>query len=319
MRGGLPLLKGPVHESITLAALGCNVAPGREMDCVTPANILKHRVVLYGVRWPDDPPFRLDATRAASLKKCDARVTVRSTAQPDCWKMLFDDAGREAKKRPEGSPAFGPGTMLLYRSHYGDLQFMHSMGSFDGESALATQQQMRVWAKYLWGIAIDATRTDQFIREANPELAQLFPGDMSSMNLFATGIVEVRKRLPEVAFGTLLHMVQDSFSRAHTTRREATGASCQGLAGVDAPGRIEQFHSYAHQDSSLHDVQDTEDSLGLQVLQDSPSVVDVSRHFVMLWKRKASWEEVEPYVDCVFNVVDDGSPAGPGPFKKALD
>ena len=231
--------------------------------------------------------------------------------------MLFNDAGRLAKQRAGNAPAFGPGTMLLYRSHYGDLQFMHSMAAFDGEPAADTRRHMRVWAKYLWGIAIGRTQTDVFIRDAQPELASFFPGEMTSVNLFATGIVEVRKRLPEVAFGTLLHMVQDSFSRAHTTRREATGASCPGLPGVEAPGRIEQFHGYAHQDAALHDAQDTEESLGLHTMQEAPSVVDVSRYFVTLWRDKASWEQVEPYVNCVFDVVDERTLAGPGPFKKA--
>lgn len=314
---GVPLLKGPIHEAITLAALGCDVPAGEEGRCVTKANVLANRVVLYGVRWPDDPPFRLDAARSSTLKKCDVRVTVRSTAQPDCWMMLFTDAGRLAKQGGRNAPAFGPGTMLLYRSHYGDLQFMHSMAAFDGEPASQTRANMQTWAKYLWGIAIGATRTDVFIRDAQPEMASFFPGDMTSINLFATGIVEVRKRLPEVAFGALLHMVQDSFSRAHTTRREATGGSCPGLPGVDAPGRIEQFHGYAHQDGALHDEQDTEESLGLHTLQEAPSVVDVSRHLVTLWRKKASWDEVQPYIACVFDVVDGHTPAGPGPFKKA--
>lgn len=312
VRIGVPLLKSPIHEAITLTALGCEAAPGREGSCVNGANILAHRVILYGVRWPDDPPFRLDAARV--LKKCDVRVTVRSTAQPDCWKMLFDDAGRIAARHAGSAPAFGPGTILLYRSHYGDLQFMHSMAAFDGEAAAETQRHMRMWAKYLWGIATGGIRTDVFIRDAQPELASFFPGDITSINLFATGIVEVRKRLPEVAFGVLLHMVQDSFSRAHATRREATGASCPGIPGVDAPGSIEQFHGYAHQDASLHDAQDTEESLGLHTLQEIPSVVDVSRQFVALWQEKASWEKAQQYIDCVFDVVDESAPAGPGPF-----
>jgi hypothetical protein len=51
-------------------------------------------------------------------------------------------------------------------------------------------------------------------------------------------------------------------------------------------------------------------------MQEVPSVVDVSRQFVILWQREASWEAVQPYFDCVFNVVDERAPAGPGPFKK---
>lgn len=199
----IPIMKSPVHESITLAAIGCNASLGSESECVTLEAVREHRILLYGVRWPDDPPFQLNAKSPPRIKGCDTGVTLRSTSQPLCWWGLFSDAGAQAKKKAYiKNPAFGPGDYMLYRSHYGDLQFMHAMGTYDGESAGDTVSRMRMWAEFLWGIASGTTSTGAYIRElGNSPLAAYFPGDITATNLFATGIVEVRKDLDKVAMG----------------------------------------------------------------------------------------------------------------------
>jgi hypothetical protein len=321
MRGALPMVKHPVHEAITLGALGCTKPAGEEKNCVELEAVKAHRVLLYGVRWPDDPPFALNRNQPPRISGCDPRVTLRSTAQPKCWYGMFKDAGAVAKttleKRP-GSPAFGPGDYLLYRSHYGDLQFFHSMAAYDGETAGATQARMKTWAQFLWGIATRQVPTDRFIRELGFDaLSPYFPGDMTVTNLLATGIVEVRKDFDQVALGVLLHMVQDSFSQAHTERLPEGGGNCAQTARFAKPGKIAQFFSYARQVSTEHDAEDTFDALGLQTLQASPNVVEVSRGFVTLWNEQAPWEEASRYFDCVFDLQDPAAPAGPGRYAGA--
>ncbi|MBF5004254.1 hypothetical protein [Diaphorobacter caeni] len=203
---------------------------------------------------------------------------------------------------------------MLYRSHYGDLQFMHAMGAYDGETAGETVDRMKMWAEFLWGVAVGKTPTGVFIRELNhPDLAAYFPGDLTATNLFATGIVEVRKDLDQVAMGALLHMVQDSFSQAHTERGLESGAQC-GNTGFDKPGQIQRFHSYAQQSSTSHDTEDTSKALALHTMQISPSAVDVSRAFLALWKEKKSWMEVSEFFDCVFDVKDRSVEADAGPY-----
>lgn len=314
----LPMIKHPVHEAITLRALDCDAEPGTEAACLTTAKVKAHQTLLYGVRWPDDPPFPLNSASPPRISGCDPRVTLRSTAQPKCWTGLFSDAEKTAKERmarKSDEPAFGPGDYLLYRSHFGDLQFFHSMAAHDGERAAVTLRRMKMWAEFLWGIGTTALPKDRFIRTLGVDQLELyFPGDMSATNLLATGIVEVRKNLDQVAIGALLHMVQDSFSHAHATRLPETGATCEAMPRFDQPGRIEQFYSYAGQRGSLHDKEDTFDALGLQTLQTSPSVVDVSRSFLALWREGVPWSEAEKYFDCVFAPEDPDTAAGPGPF-----
>lgn len=311
----IPIMKSPVHESITLAAIGCNASLGSESDCVTIEAVKEHRVLLYGVRWPDDPPFQLNSKSPPRIKGCDVSVTLRSTSQPLCWWGMFSDAGAQAKKKSHiKAPAFGPGDYMLYRSHYGDLQFMHSMGAYDGETAGETVDRMKMWAEFLWGVAAGTTPTGTFIRDlGNSQLATYFPGDITATNLFATGIVEVRKDLDKVAIGALLHMVQDSFSNAHAERGVDTGAMC-GTTGFAKPGQIQRFRSYAKQSSTSHDEADTPKALGLHTMQISPSAVDVSRSFIAMWKDKKSWAEARVFFDCVFEPWDRTIEADAGPY-----
>ena len=313
----LPMIKSPVHEAITLAAIGCVSAAGHERDCLTLQAVAANRIILYGVRWPDDPPFPLNRDKPPRSKSCDVQITMRSTAQPDCWYMLFKDAGALAAKaydKNPNAPAFGPGDYLLYCSHYGDLQFLHSMATHDGELASDTRRQMKVWTKFLWGIALKELPVGKFIRNLGvDDLAVYFPGDITASNLFATGITEVRKDLDKVAIGILLHMVQDSFSQAHTERAPETGDQCVG-ADFDRPGQIVRFYSYAQQIGKLHDDEDTFDALGLHTAQVSPNVVDTSRAFLTLWQRTAPWIEAEKLFDCVFDLQNPAAQASPGRF-----
>lgn len=316
----LPMIKNPVHEAITLNALDCSVPAGEERNCVNTENVLQHQTLLYGVRWPDDPPFALNKKTPPRIAGCDVDVTLRSTAQPKCWTGLFNDASSTAQQRAlshPDKPAFGPGDYLLYRSHFGDLQFFHSMATHDGETAQQTRDRMKMWAEFLWGIGNSSIRTDVFIPKlGNEQLTRYFPGEWTATNLFATGIVKVRKDLDQVAIGALLHMVQDSFSQAHAARNQESGVACEDIPRFAQPGTISQFYSYAQQAGNLHDHEDTFRSLGKQTLQSSSNVVEVSRSLLTLWKEKAPWSEAEKYFDCVFALENESAPAGPGPFVK---
>jgi len=310
---GAGLLKNPVHEAITLAAFGCDAETGEEMQCVQFDTVLEHRMVLYGVRWPDDPPFRLDPGTPPNISSCRVNITVRSTAQPTCWLKLFNDAKASAAANRGSGPAFGPGTMLLYRSHFGDLQFMHAMASYDGETAAQTRERMRLFARYMWGVATKELRNDVPIRDLGLEgLDEYFPGEMTTTNLLATGIVEARRHLDEVALGVILHMVQDSFSAAHANRALSGGGTCSGSSDYEAPGRIQSFNSYAHQDSDLHDREDTPQALALHTTQEVPNAVTATRDVIRLWQEKAPWPQFESYFNCAFDLANPDALAGPG-------
>lgn len=78
-------------------------------------------------------------------------------------------------------PTFGPGEYLLYRSHFGDLQFFHSMAAYDGETAEETRRRMKMWAKFLWGVGTKNILVDRFIRTLDvAELDHYCAGDMTA-------------------------------------------------------------------------------------------------------------------------------------------
>lgn len=298
----LGIFKAPVHEAIAQAAFGClNDDP---MKCADDS--LASPAVLWGVRWNDDPPFQMNQGRA----HCKYQQTIRANTQPLCWYELFSNA----EKRAAAGDAFGPGDALLYRTHLGDLQFLHAMASADGEPAAATKIHIMMWAEFTWGLATGTLRRDVYIKTLGIEgLANFFPGDQSSAILFSLGNPEFQnEKTSEVALGSLLHVVEDSFSKAHVAREEPLTSDCNGMPGVAAPGMITQFHNYARQDSGKHDKADRADALRRDVLEEKVTPIDVSRRIVELWKRSAGWEETRQYLECVFALAPTVQDAGPG-------
>ena len=82
----------PVHEEITNLIFGCDAAPEA---CVDPEIGFTPPSVQAGVRWNDDPPFRLDAT---GIPECHSDQTIRLVTQPVCWYKLFRHAEKRAAR-----------------------------------------------------------------------------------------------------------------------------------------------------------------------------------------------------------------------------
>ena len=131
---GAPLLfSDPIHEELTTRMFGCD---GDSALCGGAQSIAADPAVLVGVRWNDDPPFRLSKSELSGTA-CKPQ-TIRFQTQPRCWLQLF----MSAEKRAANGKVYGPGDGLLYRTHFGDLQFLHGMASGDGVPAEVTQQRM---------------------------------------------------------------------------------------------------------------------------------------------------------------------------------
>lgn len=116
----------PVHEEITSRIYDCD-------DGCNDADVAAEYAgafIIAGVRWNDDPPFRLQEGEGQHTS-CKTTETIRFTTQPKCWYELFT-AAKKAAERGE-IPSAASHSPLLARSHFGDLQFFHSMASQDGE------------------------------------------------------------------------------------------------------------------------------------------------------------------------------------------
>lgn len=271
-------LKYPVHETITLLAYDYYLDPENTEGgrAKTSAETLKQRGVLrdlvLGSQWNDDPDslLRQNVTRAYQ------------------WYALFKDAQQQAQcKENSALPSCRAITvtanpMMLYRSHFGDFQFIHSMASSQQETALDTQAKMLAWAKFTYTLSISSNNLAKepidgpaitafsdiasYLGKPGWTVGALFdpiPGGEWKRSFrpgkFGTYVASGNPRVQHsyksqseavsvkhMALGSLLHMIQDSYSDAHTERK----GSCNPLAREK--GAIISFRNYVYQSSDDH-------------------------------------------------------------------
>lgn len=300
----------PVHEEITNLIAGCVAG---EDDCANPDNDPGVAYILAGVRWNDDPPFRFESGYG-KYTGCKPEQTIRLVTQPECWARVFKD-GKERASR--GERLVGLGVPLMLRSHFGDFQFLHAMATADGVRAVDTQQLIMMWAEFTWDVATQRIKAGALVRQQKIDgLAKLFDRhEWQVQHLFGLGnpwIQQHANYLADVAFGSLLHMVEDSYSVAHVDRYPpVAGERCAGV-DLSAPGAIRQFRSYVHQDSDKHAEADTRDALSAHLLSGKPDVVEVGQVLYRYREQRASWKQVKPYMTCLFRLSSDVMVAGPG-------
>ncbi|OHC62793.1 MAG: hypothetical protein A2045_09060 [Rhodocyclales bacterium GWA2_65_20] len=314
---GLPKFKHSVHEEITHRAYECNHEG--PIICGDPDAQFATPYVIAGVRWNDDPPFQMSPNQAGdtSCKTAysDGRpMTIRFITQPRCWAELFLSAEKQIKADANKRFDVANQSALPLRSHFGDLQFIHSMASVDGEDPAETRDKILGWAELTWGVVRENNKLETWLKDINVPVALKFFGNSGwrVQELFTLGDPSLRLYVSDVAFGSLLHTVEDSFAAGHVDRMEpANGAQCSG-SPYRAPGPIREFHSYTHQSTSGHAGADTRDAFINNRL--TPDVVDVGRTLVALRKDKADWTKVKAYLMCVYDFAPEIRKASAGQF-----
>jgi len=307
----------PQHEDIAHRIFGCEGE-----DCRFPRPGIQKSApaaVLAGVRWNDTPPFTLLKTRTP-LCPVDKVITIIN--YPECWGILFKDA----KKQAESGRKYGnaPLTLVLYRSHFGDMQFLHSMASSEQERAGETKQKIMAWAEFMYRIALgEVTRGTSIKKTPISDINSLFTYRYDTVQtlLVSDAPREYKddENLHLFAMGVLLHMIADSFSNSHVERGEQLGQNCRNVSGKRHPGWIRGFHVYNLQDSSAHSDAESDYALAYQINYFETSVVDVGQTIMEYYSRKAPWEELKGYLDCVYDLADPNAPAGPGSNYKKTD
>jgi len=328
------LVKRPVHEEITQIAFSCPVdieSLANDEECARRDAPFGTAFVIYGVRWNDLPPFRLNQNEGKRCKKfltggpaCNTSQTIRFSTQPECWYCIFTEAEKFTGKGGSiaGCPADKAGKRhvalgnLLSRSHYGDLQFLHSMAVRDAMPASETRTQILSWLQFAWRTAVGEIKPTQRLAQVDiPFIAERFScTEWTVADLYILGRQD--KLLPgikDVALGSVLHTVQDSFSSSHTQREAgASQGFCDRNEQYPKPARIIEFHSYGSQDGHLHDVEDERSSMVGHVIERKPEAIAASRMLVDLYRDRRSWSDVMPYVECLFELSDPARPSSPG-------
>ena len=306
----------PQHEDIAHRIFGCDAE-----DCRFPQPGQKSAppAVLAGVRWNDTPPFTLLKTRT---ELCPADKVITIINNPECWGILFKDA----KKQAETGRKYGnaPLTLVLYRSHFGDMQFLHSMASSEQERAGETRQKIMAWAEFMYRIALgEITRGTSIKKTPISDINSLFTYRYDTVQtlLVSDAPREYKddENLHLFAMGVLLHMIADSFSNSHVERDVQRGQECRNVSGKRHPGWVRQFHVYNLQDSSAHSDAESDYALAYQLNYPETNVVDVGQAIMEYYSGKTPWEELKVYLDCVYDLADPNATAGPGSAYKKID
>lgn len=297
----------PTHETLTQRIYGCD---GDWQNCSNPNLENASPYIIAGVRWNDDPVF-MPSAEDSKTKGCDGRYSVGFISQTRCWINLFEIAEQKSSINP--AAYMGAGNYIS-RSHFGDLQFLHAMASQEGDTPEKTKQKIMMWAQFTWEVADGTHPISTYLKDIKIEgWEQNFNNGQTVQDLFTTGRPWLRAHIKEVAFGSLLHLVEDSFAGGHVQRRdEILGDKC--MSGAEAVlGRIEEFHSYAKQDHEKHKDDDASSVARLMLRQHEPDVVDAGKKLRGYIADNKKWPEVQPYFeDCLFALSIDTRPASAG-------
>jgi len=322
-------LKFPVHETITLLAYDCYEKPDacNGGTANTSADTLKKsgrlRDLELGSEWNDDPDSLL-------------RKGVTKAAQ---WYALFNDAKLQSECKNQPGPKckgvnITQNPMMLYRSHFGDMEFIHSMATTDDETAKTTKEKMMVWAKFTYSIFIAEKNLDnqdissfveisKIINKPGWTVGALFdpiPGGewKKSLNPFKFGHYEPNGKprkynkgdgisVKYIALGSLLHMVHDSYSESHTARE----LGCNPLAR--SKGKIIAFRNYTGQQGDDHSIADVYPEWLKHGELLRGNAVWASAQLINFAFKKESWENVEKFLDTeVFPLSDPQAKPQPG-------
>lgn len=260
------LFRTAVHEVITRAAYRCQNGTADECLTAEVQNSMKDgklqnvssapetQFLIEGVEWNDNPPFRIKSWGPIKDFGCFGPVIQLPNAFPDCWLSLMASVTQVSSF---ASPqAYKAGSPILLRSHFGDLQFLHSMATTDGESAARTLGNIVSWATFAYKVSTGEIPTGTIVsnEQVMGDAAKLFPKyGMDVGTLFIQGTEpDTPDRVRDIAFGSILHMVEDSLSAAHVDRDPPMFAN-----GQWQPSAIHEFHSYAHQNPEKHSGADT--------------------------------------------------------------
>jgi len=323
------LIKTPVHEKIRHLGKWCHV----ERTCLATDTYCSGRDVafasshvFYGVHWNDLPPFRLEKDQGncdylGRKNVCRADQTIRFSTQPACWYCLFKDAERKAQSKAIVGCNRAVNSIqgnLITRSHFGDLQFLHGMASATAVHPVDTRAKILDWLEFAWKVSSKEILPQTYLKNIDNPTIKLHFGctEWKVVDLYLLGRQDASSglisQIREIAFGSVLHTVQDSFAAAHAEREpQLTGEQCEGTMFA-APARIVEFHAYGAQDGVLHDHGDSREAMTAVAKERWPEAVDVTRNLFELHSDGAKWADASSYMQCIFELSDVRRLSSPG-------
>lgn len=304
-------LKHPIHESIAIAAFINSNIPFPRGTFYNNIND-KQWEYFRGLLWNDDPSCLLFLDDAE-----DSRLFGLGIEWLDEYK-------------------FGDDSCMTRRSHLGNLQFLHGMGSYEGEDPIETRQRLLDWLQIMYKLACG----DQGVSEdghLKKHFPQHFGKDTTPSKhdtlrdlLLATTPGYARANIKQRALGSCLHIIADSFALGHTHRRLRNPLDLAeqeedryirfrpGTYGDWGP--VLCFHTYSSQDSDRHSHYDSRagdedpsprDLTTFNEIVGARNAIQASTTLINFFARKTRWEEgVSDFLEnCVFELDKDSRPS----------
>jgi len=288
--GFLSLFGSDVHERITRQAYD-------------KAEVKLTDDVIAGVRWNDNPPIIRMGPLAGT---CDVA----------CWVSMLrvDSLALEIlSKREQSIPTL--------RSHFGDMQFLHAMASRAGEKPADTREKAMRWLEFSYRVARGeiGPRVNVFsLREAGSEMdaatrdwvSALFRAPEKKLWRVQDVFLPKGGDLRLVAWGSFLHLVEDSYSASHV-RRAAMRFQANGCPSYSATDAILEFRTYVGQDTEKHALCDDAPDWLASAREASP--IDVLAELVRAYAQGRDWAFVRALLEeKVFRLAPDAPVSRPG-------
>ena len=284
-----PLARGDIAVGVDplTAAAGAMITrcPGRGGELRSHASDLGEDMeeVIRAVRFNDAPPIKT-ARALMALVTPSALICgeVRVPENAACWALLMAHAGGLAAADP-ANPQFARGGNFLYRSHFGDMQFMHAMAA-RGETLAQSRGRILLWAKFAYQVAGGEIAPEVRIGALH-EFAGILGGfeAVSVAEFFEIRGGAAAERIRRIALGALLHTIQDSFAEGHT-EREPTGAARFGA--------ISAFRDFTCQSEEKHGAADRAAHYAWfgAATHEEKSPVTLGAQVLDMLERKLAWD-----------------------------
>ena len=296
-----PRVHEPVHEQMTVAAL---INSDYHLDASLTFYSLRDNPswkpdindFVRGALWNDDPQCLLFEEHS------DYNLTYSTGAM---WTTEFESGNFDFGKvqKPD----------LIRRSHFGDLQWLHSMGSQAGEHPATTKKLVLQWLEIMYSVAVGAMDPTTPLKATWLNEHFEDPTHYATLGELLTFKHKSQANVAHRALGSCFHILQDTYAIGHT-RRELLNPSdkLEGHEIVFKPGvadrwgAIMNFHTYkgqsndhSHYDHSNANVHDLDLTMidswnGLVGCRDGVDACIILANF---WQRKAPWAEVYSWLD----------------------
>ncbi|KAH0543416.1 hypothetical protein FGG08_002274 [Glutinoglossum americanum] len=301
--GPFDIIGTPVHENLTLSALidsDFKLGPTTTIDSSSAAT----REFLRGVFWNDDPACLLFDDK-----------------DNDNWNFSSGLMFGANFKLAENAGSTIDMTNITGRTHFWDLQFLHAMASDVGEDPHDTLGKVTLWLEIAYKLSIgqgisgtDVISSIPITNTVNTRVYRLSdfftttttPKSSDTLRtLLTANTIYKPLDLARRAIGSCLHVVQDSYMKAHTRRKLLNpGDLVPGSTDTFTPGKfaqlgeIETFHTYRGQDKVLHEKYDNykgpmnpASPASFDPLYGARVARDRSVELANFWVRKVRWED----------------------------